>query len=89
MDPPYSVVEDYGSLLNQVDVQVGDEGVGLRRVRGDGAEPRNWSAKACTKVDPIILPNTRFYCTQAADGPAPPLRMFSGERYRSNACRGA
>lgn len=40
-DSPYSVVEHYCRLLNQMDVEVGDESVRLRRVCGDRAEPND------------------------------------------------
>lgn len=39
--PLYSVVEDYRRLLDQMDVQVGEEGVRLRCVRGDRTEPKS------------------------------------------------
>lgn len=39
VDSLYSVVEYYSGLLDQVDVQVGDESVSLRRVHGDRTKP--------------------------------------------------
>lgn len=39
VDPPYSMIEDFGGLLHQMNVQVGYESVSLRSVRGHHSKP--------------------------------------------------
>lgn len=83
MNSLYSVVEDYRRLLDQMNVQVGDERVSLRCVRRHRAKPRGYMPDGRRGVS--LFPTRTYTCFKI--DPSLRVRGGGGDSGHGNARR--